>query len=69
MTFPARKINAVQSRNTDTAGNTNSDRAIQPIAKVGDSITIGGVAGVDPKTGELAGKDTATQTIQILQSF
>ena len=27
------------------------------IAKVGEQITIGGVGGVDPKTGVVAGKD------------
>jgi len=32
------------------------------IAKVGDFITIGRTAGVDPATGELAGIDIASQT-------
>ena len=39
------------------------------IAKVGDYITIGGTAGVDPATGELAGTDIASQTTQILNAF
>lgn len=39
------------------------------IAKVGQFITIGGTAGVDPATGELAGSDIATQTKQILDAF
>ena len=39
------------------------------ISKVGTSITIGGTAGVDPATGELAGPDVASQTRQILDSF
>lgn len=39
------------------------------IAKVGESITIGGTAGVDPATGELAGPDVASQTRQILRAF
>ena len=39
------------------------------ISKVGTSITIGGTAGVNPATGELAGPDVATQTRQILDSF
>jgi 2-iminobutanoate/2-iminopropanoate deaminase len=39
------------------------------IAKVGTSITIGGVAGVDPTTGELAGTDVGTQARMILGSF
>jgi len=39
------------------------------IAKAGPLITIGATAGVDPKTGELAGPDVATQTRQILDAF
>jgi 2-iminobutanoate/2-iminopropanoate deaminase len=39
------------------------------IAKVGQFITIGGVAGINPKTGELAGPDVFSQTVQILDSF
>jgi len=39
------------------------------IAKVGDFITIGGTAGVDPATGELAGPDAYRQAKQILESF
>ena len=39
------------------------------IAKVGPFITIGGTAGVDPATGELAGPDVYSQTRQILESF
>jgi len=39
------------------------------IAKVGNFITIGGTAGVDPVTGKLAGSDVATQTRQILDAF
>ena len=39
------------------------------VAKVGTFITIGGTAGVDPGTGQLAGPDVATQTRQILRSF
>ena len=39
------------------------------IARVGDYITIGGTAGVDPATGKLAGADIASQTTQILNSF
>ncbi|MBT7951126.1 MAG: RidA family protein [Gammaproteobacteria bacterium] len=39
------------------------------IARVGEFITIGGTAGVNPATGELAGADIATQTIQILDAF
>lgn len=39
------------------------------ISKVGTSITIGGTAGVDPATGQLAGPDAYSQTKQILRSF
>ena len=39
------------------------------IAKVGQSITIGAVAGVDPATGELAGPDIESQTKQIIDAF
>ncbi len=39
------------------------------IAKVGQFVSIGGTAGVDPATGELAGPDVYTQTKQILKSF
>ena len=39
------------------------------IAKVGSFITIGGTAGVNPATGQLAGPDIGSQTRQILASF
>src|SRR5262249_8590365 len=39
------------------------------VAKVGQHITIGGTAGVDPATGQLAGQDVGSQTRQILKSF
>lgn len=39
------------------------------ISKVGTAITIGGTAGFDPATGDLAGPDVAAQTRQILDSF
>ena len=39
------------------------------IARVGSSITIGGVAGVDPATGDLAGSEVAAQTRMIIDSF
>src|SRR5438552_14606006 len=39
------------------------------IAKVGSWIAIGGTAGVDPATGNLAGPDVQAQTRQILDSF
>jgi 2-iminobutanoate/2-iminopropanoate deaminase len=39
------------------------------IAMVGEFISIGGTAGFDPATGELAGADAYLQTRQILDSF
>ena len=39
------------------------------IAKVGQLISIGGTAGVNPKSGQLAGDDVYSQTKQILESF
>jgi 2-iminobutanoate/2-iminopropanoate deaminase len=39
------------------------------ISLVDKWITIGGTAGFDPATGELAGSDVATQTRRILDSF
>ncbi len=39
------------------------------IAKVGAFISIGGTAGVDPRSGQLAGPDVYSQTKQILASF
>ena len=50
----------------------NTPKPIGPynhIAKVGSFITIGGTAGVNPATGQLAGADIASQTMQILDSF
>src|SRR5262245_53574614 len=39
------------------------------IATVGPFISIGGTAGFDPATGQLAGPDAASQTKRILESF
>lgn len=39
------------------------------IAKIGQFITIGGTAGVDPETGALADTDIESQTKQILDAF
>lgn len=39
------------------------------VAKVGQFISIGGTAGVNPDTGQLAGPDVYAQTKQILESF
>jgi len=56
----------------DTATPPGTPRPIGPyshISKVGQAITIGGTAGFDPVTGELAGPDVASQTRRILDSF
>ena len=50
----------------------NTPKPIGPynhIAKVGPFISIGGTAGVDPTTGQLAGADVYSQARQILKSF
>src|SRR5262245_39778002 len=59
-------------KKVETSTPPNTPTPIGPyshIAKVGQSITIGGTAGVNPSTGKLAGPDVAAQTRQILDSF
>ena len=56
----------------ETSTPPNTPTPIGPyshVAKVGQSITIGGTAGVDPATGELAGPDVGSQAARILDSF
>jgi 2-iminobutanoate/2-iminopropanoate deaminase len=56
----------------ETSTPPNTPAPIGPyshIAKVGHLITIGGTAGFDPATGQLAGADVSTQTGRILTSF
>jgi 2-iminobutanoate/2-iminopropanoate deaminase len=56
----------------ETSTPPNTPEPIGPyshIAMVGQFITIGGTAGFDPVTGELAGPNVFSQTIQILESF
>ena len=56
----------------ETSTPSNTPQPIGPyshIAKVGQFISIGGTAGVNPATGELAGSDVYSQTKQILESF
>ena len=58
--------------NVETLTPPGSPTPIGPyshIAKVGDFITIGGVGGVNPQTGQLAGDDVYSQAVQILRSF
>jgi 2-iminobutanoate/2-iminopropanoate deaminase len=56
----------------ETSTPPNTPSPIGPynhIAKVGQFISIGGTAGVNPKSGQLAGADVYSQTKQILESF
>jgi 2-iminobutanoate/2-iminopropanoate deaminase len=56
----------------ETSTPPNTPAPIGPynhIARVGTFITIGGTAGVDPATGQLAGPDVQSQTRQIFDSF
>ena len=56
----------------ETSTPPNTPTPIGPynhIAKVGQFITIGGTAGVDPSTGKLAGDNAYAQARQILTSF
>ncbi len=56
----------------ETSTPPNTPAPIGPynhIAKVGSFISIGGTAGVDSATGQLAGVDVYSQTKQILESF
>ena len=60
------------SRSVETSTPENTPEPIGPyshIAKVGHFISIGGTAGVNPATGQLAGTDVYAQAKQILQSF
>ena len=56
----------------ETSTPPNTPNPIGPynhIAKVGQFISIGGTAGVSPRSGQLAGADVYSQTKQILESF
>src|SRR5215467_522962 len=56
----------------ETSTPPNTPTPIGPynhIAKAGQFISIGGTAGVNPATGQLAGPDVFSQTRQILESF
>jgi 2-iminobutanoate/2-iminopropanoate deaminase len=56
----------------ETSTPANTPTPIGPyshVAKVGSFITIGGTAGVNPTTGDLAGPEIEAQTRQILDSF
>lgn len=58
--------------NVETSTPPHTPQPIGPynhIARVGQFISIGGTAGVNPITGNLAGTDISSQTRQILESF
>lgn len=60
------------SPQVETSTPPNTPTPIGPyshIAKVGPNISIGGTAGVNPCSGQLAGSDVYSQTKQILESF
>jgi 2-iminobutanoate/2-iminopropanoate deaminase len=60
------------SPRVETSTPADTPRPIGPynhIAKAGQFINIGGTAGVDPATGELAGPDAYSQAKQILESL
>ena len=62
----------MKPQRVETSTPPNTPAPIGPyshIAKVGTWITIGGTAGFDPVSGELAGPDAAAQTRRILESF
>ena len=62
----------MKTRKVETSTPPNTPNPIGPynhIAKTGQHITIGGTAGVNPSTGELAGTDAYSQAKQILSSF
>lgn len=59
-------------RSVETFTPTNTMKPLGPyshIAKVGPFVSIGGVAGVNPATGQLAGPGAYAQTEQIIESF
>lgn len=56
----------------ETSTPPNTPNPIGPyshIAKVGQFISIGGTAGINPASGQLAGGDVYSQAKQILESF
>jgi 2-iminobutanoate/2-iminopropanoate deaminase len=60
------------SNTVETSTPANTPDPIGPynhIAKVGPFISIGGTAGVNPSTGQLAGADVYSQTKQIIESL
>ena len=65
-------MDIMEFNKVETSTPPNTPNPIGPynhIAKVGQFITIGGTAGVNPKSGQLAGADVYSQAKQILESF
>lgn len=63
---------AIVTNKVETSTPANTPEPIGPynhIAKVGPFISIGGTAGVNPATSQLAGLDVYSQARQILESF
>lgn len=62
----------MKPQRVETSTPPNTPAPIGPyshIAKVGSAVTIGGTAGFDPVSGDLAGHDVASQTRRIIDSF
>ncbi len=60
------------SPDVQTSTPANTPNPIGPynhVARVGQFISIGGTAGVNPASGSVAGPDVYSQTKQILESF
>ena len=60
---------AITVETSTPPGTPNPIGPYSHIAKVGPFITIGGTAGFNPVTGQLAGPDVSAQTTRILESF
>lgn len=72
MQAPSTDTDAEGHRHARGRDYNSGEHAIGPynhVAKVGTFITIGGTAGMDPATGELAGDDVVAQTSQSLDSL
>lgn len=66
------RAGVAMSNTVETSTPANTPRPIGPynhIARVGPFISIGGTAGFNPATGQLAGSDVRSQATQILESF
>jgi 2-iminobutanoate/2-iminopropanoate deaminase len=65
-------LRVAMTNTVETSTPANTPKPIGPynhIAKVGQFISIGGTAGVNPDTDQLAGPDVYSQAKQILESF